>query len=165
MKKFLLATALVLAFASPLTLADEVDDLLVLSRPVPRDASDLRVIEYAATKIAAMVVQSTVGVQVGNNHGSGVVITESGYVLTAAHVTERPGRDATIHFPDGTTVHGKTLGLHTQADGALIKITDEGSWPYMPVVTLDDYPYPKPGDWCLATGHPGGFDKNRASVV
>ncbi|MEO8494002.1 MAG: trypsin-like peptidase domain-containing protein [Planctomycetota bacterium] len=165
MKKLFLAASLVLAFASPLTRADEFDTLLVLNRPVPRDASDLRVIEYAATKLAAQVVQCTVGVQVGNNHGSGVVITESGYVLTAAHVTERPGRNATIRFPDGKTVRGKTLGLHTHADGALIKITEEGSWPFAPVVTLDDYPYPKPGDWCIATGHPGGFDKDRTPPV
>ncbi|MEX0818371.1 MAG: trypsin-like peptidase domain-containing protein, partial [Pirellulaceae bacterium] len=141
------------------------DDLLVLNRPVPRDTADLRVIERAAVRVAAKVVPCTVGVQVGNNHGSGVVITESGYVLTAAHVTDRPGRNATIRFPDGTTVKGKTLGLHAEADGALIKIIDEGSWPFVPLVTLDDYPYPKPGDWCIATGHPGGFDKDRTPPV
>ncbi len=165
MKNILFAVSLVLALASPLTHADELDDLLVLSRPVPRDAGDLRVIERVATAVAARVVPCTGGVQVGNNHGSGVVITESGYVLTAAHVTERPGRNATIRFPDGTTVRGKTLGLHSQADGALIKITDEGSWPHVPVVTLEDYPYPKSGDWCIATGHPGGFDVDRSPPV
>lgn len=165
MKRILLATLLVLVFASPLTRADELDNLLVLNRPIPRDAKDLRVIEQAATRIVAQVVPCTVGVQVGNNHGSGIVITESGYVLTAAHVTERPGRNATIKFPDGTTVRGKTLGLHTEADGALIKITDEGQWPHVPVVTLEDYPYPKPGDWCIATGHPGGFDEDRTPPV
>ncbi|MDA1052129.1 MAG: trypsin-like peptidase domain-containing protein [Planctomycetota bacterium] len=165
MKKLLLAASLVLALASPLTRADDLDDLLILSRAVPRDVNDLRAIEQAATKIAAKVIPCTVGVQVGNNHGSGVVITASGYVLTAAHVADRPGRNATIKFPDGTTVRGKTLGMHTQADGALIKITDEGSWPHVPVVTLDDYPYPKPGDWCIATGHPGGFDSDRTPPV
>lgn len=165
MKKLLLAVSLLLAFANAAPYADELDDLLVLSRPVPRDASDLRVIEQAATKIAAKVIPCTVGVQVGNNHGSGVVITASGYVLTAAHVTDRPGRNATIRFPDGRTARGKTLGLHTEADGALIKITDEGPWPSVPIVTLDDYPYPKPGDWCIATGHPGGFNKDRTPPV
>jgi serine protease Do len=165
MKKLLFAVSLLLVFASAAPYADELDDLLVLNRPVPRNANDLRVIEQAATRVAAKVVSCTVGVQVGNNHGSGVVITESGYVLTAAHVTDRPGKNATIRFPDGTTVRGKTLGLHTEADGALIKITEEGTWPYAPIVTLDDYPYPKPGDWCIATGHPGGFDKDRTPPV
>ncbi|MCA9121114.1 MAG: trypsin-like peptidase domain-containing protein [Planctomycetaceae bacterium] len=165
MKRLLLAVSLLAVLASPLTQADELDDLLVLNRPLPRNVSDLRVIEQVAMKVAAKVVPCTVGVQVGNNHGSGVVITESGYVLTAAHVTDRPGRNATIRFPDGKTVRGKTLGLHTEADGALIKITDEGTWPFAPFVTLDDYPYPKPGDWCIATGHPGGFDEDRTPPV
>lgn len=165
MKKLLLAVSLLLVFANAAPYADELDDIFVLSRPVPRDTNDLRVIEQAATRIAAKVVSCTVGVQVGNNHGSGVVITASGYVLTAAHVTDRAGRNATIKFPDGTTVRGKTLGLHTEADGALIKITDEGTWPFVPIVTLDDYPYPKPGDWCIATGHPGGFDEDRTPPV
>ncbi|MCB9941121.1 MAG: trypsin-like peptidase domain-containing protein [Planctomycetaceae bacterium] len=165
MKNLLLASSLVLVLAFPLTRADDVDDLLVLSRAIPRNAGDLQVIEQVARRIAEKVVPCTVGVQVGNNHGSGVVITASGYVLTAAHVTDRPGRNATIRFPDGTTVRGKTLGMHTEADGALIKITDEGTWPFVPVVTLDDYPYPKPGDWCIATGHPGGFDEDRTPPV
>ncbi|MBC8350781.1 MAG: trypsin-like peptidase domain-containing protein [Planctomycetes bacterium] len=170
MKKILLAASLLLAFANAARYlgesdADELDDILVLSRPVPRDASDLRVIEEAVKRVATKVVPCTVGVQVGNNHGSGVVITETGYVLTAAHVTDRPGRNATIRFPDGTTVRGKTLGMHTEADGALIKITDEGTWPHVSVVTVDDYPYPKPGDWCVATGHPGGFDEGRTPPV
>lgn len=165
MKKLLLAISLLLAFASAAPYADELDDMLVLSRPLPRDVNDLRVIEQIASKIAEKVVPCTVGVQVGNNHGSGVVITETGYVLTAAHVTDRPGKNATIKFPDGTTVRGKTLGMHTEADGALIKITDEGTWPHVSYVTLDDYPYPKPGDWCIATGHPGGFDPDRTPPV
>jgi len=96
MKKLLFAVSLLLVFASAAPYADELDDLLVLNRPVPRNANDLRVIEQAATRVAAKVVSCTVGVQVGNNHGSGVVITESGYVLTAAHVTDRPGKNATI---------------------------------------------------------------------
>lgn len=165
MKRFLLAVSLLAVLAFPLTQADELDDLLVLNRPLPRNVSDLQVIEQIAMKVAERVVPCTVGVQVGNNHGSGVVITESGYVLTAAHVTDRPGRNATIRFPDGKTVRGKTLGLHTEADGALIKITDEGTWPHASFVTLDDYPYPKPGDWCIATGHPGGFDEDRTPPV
>ena len=33
-------------------------------------------------------------------------------------------------------------------------ITAKGKWPFAPMVPLDEYP--EPGDWCVATGHPGG---------
>ena len=92
-----------------------------------------------------------------------MVISESGYILTAAHVIGRPGRNVTIRFPDGTKVEGRTLGIHTQADGGLIKIKEEGKWPFAPMVTHEDYPVP--GDWCISTGHPGGFQPNRTPPV
>ncbi|MBP85679.1 MAG: hypothetical protein CMJ64_03020 [Planctomycetaceae bacterium] len=144
--------------------ASASDDLfLVAGKAVPENAADLRVLEQAASAVAAKAIPCTVGIRVGQNYGSGVVISENGLILTAAHVTSRPGRPAEIRFPDGTTVSGKTLGMNMEADGALIQITDEGKWPFAPLVTLDDYP--RPGDWCVATGHPGGFDDKRSPPV
>jgi serine protease Do len=143
--------------------AADLDAILALSKPVPKTIDDLRLIEREATKIADKVIPCSVGVQVGPNHGSGVVISKDGLILTAAHVASQPGRNATIRFPDGTTVRAKTLGMNMEADGALIQINDEREWPFAPLVTLDDYP--KPGDWCIATGHPGGFDPERSPPV
>jgi len=133
------------------------------SKPAPGGVEDIREMEAALTRLAEQAIASTVGIQVGSNHGSGVVISEDGYVLTAAHVADRPGRDAIIRFRDGTEVSGKTLGMNIEADGALIKITDEGVRAFAPLVSLEDYP--KPGDWCMATGHPGGFDDKRSPPV
>ena len=144
--------------------AGELDDaFIVLSKSAPQSVADLQVIEQAVAKIAKRVVPCTVGVQVGQNHGSGVVVDKDGLVLTAAHVAMRPGRTAILRFPDGTTVRGTTLGMNMEADGALIQINEKGEWPFAPLVTLDDYP--RPGDWCIATGHPGGFDAKRTPPV
>ncbi len=143
--------------------ADENELLTGFVRDTPR-TDELADMEATMRRIAEKVVPCTVGIQVGHNvEGSGVVISENGYILTAAHVISRPGRTVTIRFPDGTRVPGKTLGIHTSADGGLVKITAEGKWPFAPLVTHDDFP--TPGDWCLATGHPGGFQEDRTPPV
>jgi len=143
--------------------ADENELLRAFIRTTP-NTEELSEMEAIMRDVAAKVVPCTVGIQVGHNvEGSGVVISENGYVLTAAHVIGRPGRTVTIRFPDGTRVAGKTLGIHSEADGGLVKITTEGTWPFAPIVTHDNFP--KPGDWCLATGHPGGFQEDRTPPV
>lgn len=154
--------ALVVLLATFQAAADD-DLFLVAAKATPESADDLRVLEKAASAVAEKALPCTVGIQVGNNFGSGVVVSEDGLVLTAAHVTARPGRRATIRFSDGTTVAGRTLGMNIEADGALIQITEERKWPFAKLVSLDDYP--RPGDWCIATGHPGGFDENRTPPI
>ena len=143
--------------------ADENEVLTAFVRVTPK-TDDLVPMEATMRRIAKQVVPCTVGIQVGQNvEGSGVVISETGYILTAAHVIGRPGRDVKIRFPDGRKVSGRTLGIHTEADGGLVKITEEGEWPFAPMVTHEDFP--ERGDWCLSTGHPGGFQEDRAPPV
>jgi S1-C subfamily serine protease len=114
------------------------------------------------------VIPATVAVQVGPAQGSGVIVTPDGYVLTAAHVAGRPGRRATLVLHNGKPVLGETLGVFRTMDAGLIKISDEASytdgqpWPH---VEMGDSNNLKPGQWCLATGHPGGFQSDRTPVV
>src|SRR5262245_31580089 len=110
----------------PLTAAhgEEPAPDAVFKKQVPQGAGDLRAIEQAAREIAAKVVPCTVGLQVGAAQGSGIIVSEEGLVLTAAHVVGQPNRDVRVRFPDGKIVKGKTLGMHLTADGGLVKITD-----------------------------------------
>ena len=101
-------------------------------------------------------------IQVGRANGSGVIIDAEGHLLTAAHVAGVPGRRATIHLPSGKTVYGITLGLNQKLDSGLIQITDPGPWPFAPIGKSADV---KVGQWCLATGHPGGYDPHRPPVL
>jgi serine protease Do len=152
---------LALAFTSPLR-ADEPAES-VFKKPAPQSVDELRAIEEAARRIAEKVLPCTVGLQVGGAQGSGVVISEDGYVLTAAHVVGSPGRDVRVRFPDGKTLRGKTLGMYLSADGGLVKITEEVKLPFLTVVPKEEGP--KAGDWCVATGHPGGFQQERSPPV
>lgn len=135
----------------------------VFDKAVPETNRDLLTIQHRAIDIARRAAPCTVGLEVGHAMGSGVVISPDGYVLTAAHVVMRPGSKVLVKFPDGTEAQGVTLGMHTAADGALVKITDEGSWPFVPFAQEGEDP--RVGDWCLAMGHPGGFDVSRSPPV
>jgi serine protease Do len=159
----LAAAVLLVAWTARAESADLTTDAAAFHKPVPSGADDLRTIEQAVHNVAERALACTVGVQVGPAQGSGVIVSEDGYVLTAAHVVGRPGRDVLVHLPSGRTVHGKSLGIHTTADAGLIKITDEGKWPFAPMVTRDTAPHA--GDWCLLTGHPGGFQEDRSAPV
>ena len=141
------------------------NDLLIspFEKEVPETTLDLRMIEHAAQEVAKTATQCTVAIQAGIAHGSGVIISEDGYVLTAAHVIGEPGREVTIKLPDGRDFKGETLGIHTTADGGLVKIWNPSDLPFVPLVPEGEAP--KPGDWCLATGHPNGFMSERQPPV
>ncbi len=112
--------------------------------------------------LAARVSPAVVAVEVGSGSGSGVVVSAEGLVLTAGHVCGAPDRDVELRFPNGKTVHGKTLRADKDRDTGLMKITDHGPWPHAEVGDLQEA---RVGDWVLALGHPGGFDSRRSLVV
>ncbi len=140
----------------------EKPSLAVLEKSAPENVDDLKVIQSQVQAVLQKVLPCTVGVRVGGAWGSGVIIREDGYVLTAGHVSSQPDRDVTLIFMDGRRVKGKTLGANHRIDSGLIKITEEGTWPFTPMGNSTDL---KPGQWCLATGHPGGYKSGRTPVV
>ncbi len=133
-------TALVLGLIASGNSADDKTPVSVFKKRVPQGATDLSEIEQAARDVAKKVIACTVWIQLGGGQGSGVIVSEDGYVLTAAHLIGRPGRGVLIKLPDGKIVKGKTLGMHTVADAGLIKIIEEGKWPYAPVIGRNEAP-------------------------
>jgi serine protease Do len=137
----------------------------ILAGGVPKTPSDVRAMEQHVRKAAAAAMQATVGLRVGGAGGSGVIISADGYVLTAGHVSRDKGRAATIIFPDGKSVRGTTLGANLGVDAGLIRITAKppaGGWPYCEMGSSSGL---KAGQWCLATGHPGGYRRGRTPPV
>lgn len=133
---------------------------------VPKTIEQLRDLEEQQRRVAAAVVDCTVSVKIGPAQGCGVIITESGYVLTAAHVAMRPGKTAEVLLSDGRSVVATTLGMNRNVDAGLMKIKpnqNNGSpWPHATLGSSDDL---VPGMWCIATGHPGGYDLQRGPVT
>ncbi len=129
---------------------------------VPENTDDLKAMESHIQALSEKVVPCTVAVQIRGGMGSGVIISEDGYVLTAGHVVGKPDRDVTLLTHDGRRLKGKTLGANYGIDSGLIKITDEGKYKF---AELGDSAKVKAGQWCLATGHPGGFEKVRGAPL
>lgn len=133
---------------------------------VPADLDELRLLERQQQAVAKRAFACTVSVQIGPAQGCGVIITESGYVLSAAHVAMRPNKLAWITLTDGRKVRAKTLGMNRNVDAGLIKIepgqNNGQPWPYASLGTSANL---MEGMWCIATGHPGGYDLERGPVT
>lgn len=132
----------------------------------PQSQEQLLALERLQQQVAQRVGDCTVNVAIGPAQGSGVIVTADGYILTAAHVATRPGKSAIITFRDGRKVTATTLGLNRSVDAGLLKIDSDPeqpqNWPHASLGTSDRL---KPGMWCLAVGHPGGFDAKRGTVT
>lgn len=144
---------------------------LVEDGGVPADLAQLRALEQQQQAITRLAEQCTVNVQIqqmpiGSTQGCGVIITDDGYVLTAAHVAERPGLEVQVTLNDGRRVSAKTLGMNRGVDAGMIKIDDGQNggrpWPHATLGTSDQL---EAGMWCIATGHPGGYDASRGMVA
>lgn len=134
----------------------------VFDQPVPRSLADLREMQEHLSKLVPKLTECTVNLKVGAAQGSGVIVTADGYVLTAAHVSGRPGRSIAIITSDGNRYEGKTLGRNNTLDASIVQIiSDREDWPHCPLAENSG----KPGDWCLAMGHPGGLQEDRGVVL
>ncbi len=122
----------------------------------------LRELEERSTEVAARAVEATVGLKIGRNLGSGVIVSADGYIITAGHVVDSPGQAVDITLAGGRVISGRTLGVNRWIDSGLIKIEGKGPWPFLEMgsgASLDA------GDWVLALGHPGGVEEGRPPVV
>ncbi len=128
----------------------------------PKTADQLRVIEQQSRDIAPRVIEATVNIQVGAAQGSGVIVTDDGYILTAAHVIGRPNLRAVVTLSDGRRLRATTLGVNRAVDSGMLKIDEEGTWPYLEIG--ESGPLVR-GQWVIAIGHPGGIDEKRGLVL
>ena len=81
--------------------------------------------------------------------GSGVIITDDGYIITNNHVVE--GADKIqVHLNDNRAYDAKVIGRDPSTDLALIKIEAKD----LPVLSYGNSDDVKVGQWVLAVGNP-----------
>lgn len=92
---------------------------------------------------------------------SGVVVTEDGYILTAAH-TIQPGSTYKVFFPDGRTCIAGALGkievkeTPGAPDVGMMKILTPGKWPYAEMGYSDSL---IKGQTCLSISYPESLNQ------
>jgi S1-C subfamily serine protease len=92
----------------------------------------LQAVQEGVVSIDTEVVRSGVfGSSTGESAGSGMIIDESGLVLTNAHVVEGAS-SIRVNLRNGTTVDGELVGAIRAADVALVQL-ESGDDPLTPV--------------------------------
>lgn len=99
-----------------------------------------------------VVVAITVTKTAGTGIGSGVIMTEDGYIATNAHVVE-DAKTITVQTYDGKTFNAVTVGSSVLDDLAVIKIDADD----LPFATFGDSSSVQVGDSTTVIGHPAGL--------
>jgi len=94
--------------------------------------------------------------RIPNGLGSGVIVSENGYILTNNHViSDERGEqvdEITVHLDDGSQVKAELVGRDERTDVALLKIEKDG----LPHITMADSDMLRVGDIVFAIGNPLG---------
>ena len=84
--------------------------------------------------------------------GSGVIVSEDGYILTNNHVVDG-AQDLKVTLTDGREFTAKVIGRDPKTDLAVIKISAKG----LPAIEVADSEKIEVGDLVLAVGNPFGI--------
>ena len=84
--------------------------------------------------------------------GSGFIISSDGLILTNAHVV-KDADEIKVRLTDDREFKGKVLGLDTQTDIAVVRISADN----LPYVRLGDSDNVRVGEWVAAIGSPFGL--------
>ncbi len=141
------------------SLGNELPNISIKNKPKYSEPSDSSG-KLSFTEIAQKVKPSVVGIQIYkmaglgiSGEGSGIIMTEDGYILTNAHVIE--GAQGIKVIMDNDEVHAATLvGLDEQTDIGVIKI-DAHNLPYANFGNSDETLVGEP---IAAIGNPGGME-------
>ena len=101
------------------------------------------------------VSQSVVYIETPSGHGSGVIISEDGYIATNYHVIADSSK-ISVRYTDGNTTDAEIVGYDEEFDIALLKVDNEGeSLPYAKFGISDNL---RQGEWVVAIGYPFSLD-------
>jgi serine protease Do len=160
---------------------------MLAADPVPsRGAGSIQALNMSLTGIVekltpAVVMVSTEGYQpvaanptgetgfgLRHSSGSGVIVTEDGYIVTNAHVvagttrlyvqlsTDRARSGGSIVRPAGRVLKARLVGLDAESDLALLKVDAQG----LPFLPLGDSENVRQGQLVVAIGSPAGLESS-----
>ncbi|MBR4627607.1 MAG: trypsin-like peptidase domain-containing protein [Ruminococcus sp.] len=123
------------------------------------DSSGKYTVEGAAAAVIDSIVEIYTYSDAGHNtfvgSGSGIVITEDGYIVTNAHVLQSDGYH-TVKTNDGSVYDAKIVGRDIKTDIAVIKVSDVKMKP----ATLGDSDETIVGEQVIAVGNPAGLSSS-----
>ena len=119
-------------------------------------------VQQVAERVLPSVVQLQVRSSQGSGEGSGIVISQDGYILTNNHVAEgAQGGEMTASFNDNRTAPVKVVGTDPNSDLAVVKADITGLTPAS-IGRSDDLPVGAP---VVAIGSPFGLSGTVTSGI
>ncbi len=113
----------------------------------------------AVQKVAPAVVTVLNRSSEGMGSGSGVIVSNDGYIITNNHVVE-DASDLAVVFADGSRHTAELIGTDPLSDIAVIQVSDE----VPAVATIGDASVLQPGEQVLAIGSPLGNFRNTVTA-
>jgi len=130
------------------------------SQPAPVVVNNTKNVNWvtgAAAEASPSVVTLSVFSTTGSGSGSGVILSEDGYILTNAHVVTLGGRtenaNITVRLWDGLVLPAVLVGADSVYDLAVIKVDIEG----LKAITFADSAILNVGENVVAIGAPLGL--------
>lgn len=144
---------------TPFSLSTKADRTSVFETVSNQSGSELSVADVADLTANSVVEITTETVTtdswmqqyVTNGAGSGVIISEDGYIVTNNHVIDEANK-ITVRLKNGTTYSASLVGTDSKTDIALLKVNATGLTPAI----LGDSDVLKAGDTAIAIGNPLG---------
>lgn len=110
--------------------------------------------ELSGAELIQRCIESTVSiVRTDSKGGSGVVISQNGYVLTNLHVVGAE-KHIEVIFNNGLKLHATTVRISDEYDVALLKIDMGTGYAAFPMALLDKHKKAAVGDDVIAIGTP-----------
>ena len=129
----------------------------------PTEDKKVAQIQQQISKIYDKLLQSTVRVSVGNSGASAVLISEDGYILTAAHVIDAIGDvEGEVRLHDGSVYNAKCLGKDVAKDYGLMKIEPTKKLVFSKMGTASNL---AKDEACLMFGHPASSEDDRPAIA
>ena len=82
--------------------------------------------------------------------GSGVIVSDDGYILTNSHVVQDPQAEIKVTFADNKEMPAKVIGVDPDSDLAVVKVDGRRGQP----LPWGDSARLKAAEWVLAVGNP-----------
>ncbi len=137
------------------------EDTVITLEPLPSDKDDTA--KYTTQYAYNVISDSTVGVvcyakgryTAPQSQGTGIVISEDGYIVTNSHVIgdSKTLYEVRVTTVDGTTYEAQVVGYDSRTDLAVLKVNGKN----MKAATFADSDEAYIGQDVIAVGNPGGM--------
>ena len=148
-------------------LVEEMPDLAVIDKATLGETSasksdfSVEALKQLSADAQSLLARSADTV-VSIDGGSGVIVSEDGWVMTASHVCGRPGRQIQVRLANGLTWPARTFGADRQKDTGMVKLLGDHVWPF---VEAKEQVSVEPGDWCVVMGYPWDTETLKTPAV